>query len=349
MDFALLLHILIGLLPVLGFLVALLALDSYKLVTMRTVMAVLGAGVLAACACYVINASVMRVSGLDFTTFSRYVGPVTEELVKGLIVVALIRAHRIGFLIDAAILGFAVGTGFALVENIYYQYLVPAAGIGTWIVRGFGTAIMHGGSTAVFSMLSLTMLERAPKAMLAAFLPGFALAVFLHSAFNHLYLWPRLSTMAVLFTLPPLLFVVFHRSERAVSAWLGHGFDADTKMLESITSGFADSSAGEYLATLKHRFKGPVVADLLCYLRLHTELALRAKGLLMMRENGFETTVDEATREKLTEMRYLERSIGATGRLAVMPLVHGSHKDVWQLNMLASESGASASTSNAMR
>ena len=36
-------------------------------------------------------------------------------------------------------------------------------------------------------------------------------------------------------------------------------------------------------------------------------------------------------------MRYLERSIGKTGRLAVVPLLHGSHKDIWQLNMLESE------------
>jgi len=145
-NLALLLHILVGLLPVLGFLVALLALDSYKLVTMRVVMAVVGAGVLAACACYFVNAYAMRATGLGFTTFSRYVGPVTEELVKGLIVVALIRAHRIGFLVDAAILGFAVGTGFALVENIYYQYLVPDAGLGTWIVRGFGRPSCMAGA-----------------------------------------------------------------------------------------------------------------------------------------------------------------------------------------------------------
>jgi hypothetical protein len=161
----------------------------------------------------------------------------------------------------------------------------------------------------------------------------------LHSAFNHLNQWPRLATLAVIIVLPPLVYVVFQRSERAVAAWLGHGFDADTRMLESITSGhFADSPAGKYLATLKTRFKGPVIADLLCYLRLHTELALRAKGILMMRESGFEAAVDEATREKFAEMHYLERSIGATGRLAVMPLLHGSHKDIWQLKMLESES-----------
>ena len=54
---------------------------------------------------------------------------------------------------------------------------------------------------------------------------------------------------------------------------------------------------------MKDRFRGPVVADLLCYLRLYTELALRAKGILMMRENGFEVPVDEPTQAKFAELR----------------------------------------------
>ena len=84
-------------------------------------------------------------------------------------------------------------------------------------------------------------------------------------------------------------------------------------MLESINSGhFADSPAGQYLATLKQRFHGPIVADLLCYIRLYTELALRAKGILMMRENGFDVAIDDETRAKFAEMRYLKESMGKT-------------------------------------
>ena len=106
-------------------------------------------------------------------------------------------------------------------------------------------------------------------------------------------------------------------------------------MLELINSGrLSDSPVGQYLHTLKDKFHGPVVADLLCYLRLYTELALRAKGILMMRENGFDVPVDEATREKFAEMRYLESSIGQTGLLAIQPMLHMSHKDLWQLYML---------------
>ena len=334
-----LLHVAVGLFPVVCFLVTLFIMDSYKLVTMRAIVATVASGAVAGVLCYFVNGYASIVAGLDFRDYSRYLGPLIEELAKGLVIIALIRAHRVAFLVDAAIAGFAVGTGFAIVENLYYQHLVPDASVGTWIVRGFGTAIMHGGCTALFAMAGLSMLERTPKLSFAAFLPGFVLAVIVHSAYNHAFLPPMLSTLAVLIVLPPLLFAVFQRSERATARWLGEGFDADSEMLASITSGrFAHSAAGRYLASLKSRFKGPIVADLLCYLRLHTELALRAKGILMMRESGFDAHLDEATRAKLAEMRYLAGSIGTTGKLALMPLLHAGNKDLWQLRMLESES-----------
>ncbi len=329
-------HAIVGLTPVLCFLATLLYLDSYKLVSMRAVVTIAACGFAAAALCYGVNGFLLGVTGLDVESYSRYAGPAVEEFAKGLVIVVLIRTHRIGFLVDAAIFGFAVGTGFAIVENIWYQHLIPDAGLGTWVVRGFGTAIMHGGATAIFAMMGLVMLEKG-KTALSAFLPGFVIAFALHSGFNHLLVSPRLSTLAALVVLPPVLYAVFQRSDRAVSDWLGKGFDADAQMLESINSGtFSESPMGQYLDSLKHRFHGAVVADLLCYLRLHTELALRAKGILMMRENGFNAPVDDETRAKFTEMRYLEGSIGKTGLLAIHPMLHMSHKDLWQLYMLDS-------------
>ncbi len=179
------------------FLAALLYLDSYKLVSMRAVIAIVACGLAVAGVCYFVNGYLIGIAGIDVTAYSHYVSPVIEELGKALVIVILIRAHRIGFLVDAAIFGFAVGTGFAIVENIYYQHLIPDAGLGIWIVRGFGTAIMHGGATAIFAMMGLAMLEQGHRSAFVAFLPGFALAVALHSAFNHMYLSPRLSTLAV--------------------------------------------------------------------------------------------------------------------------------------------------------
>jgi RsiW-degrading membrane proteinase PrsW (M82 family) len=329
------LHALVGLLPVLAFLATLLYLDSYKLVKLRVVVAIVACGALAAATSYLANGKLLELSGMQYAGYSRYVAPLVEEFLKGVIIVALIRTHRIGFLIDAAIFGFAVGTGFAMVENVYFLGLITDAGLGTWIVRGFGTAVMHGGATAMFAMLSLSLMERAKRASLQALLPGYALAVVLHSGYNHLAQWPRVSTLVIMVVLPPLLYAVFERSEKAVGNWLGNGFDADTEMLALINSGgLSDSPVGAYLHTLKDKFRGLVVADIICYLRIYTELALRAKGILIMRENGFDVSVDELTRAKFTEMRYLEESIGKTGLLAIQPMLHMNHKDLWQLYML---------------
>jgi protease PrsW len=323
----------IGLAPVLAFLAALVYLDSYKLVALRIVVVVVVLGIAAAIVSYFVNGAILSSTTIDRLTLVRYVAPIVEELSKALIVVGLVRANRIGFLVDAAILGFAAGTGFALVENLQYQRLAPDAGVGLWIVRGFGTAIMHGGVTAIFAMASVAMLERERPVM--AFAPGLLLSIALHSLYNHAFVSPIISTLAVLVVLPALMVAVFVRSERAVGDWLGRGFDADTDLLQSIKSDrFSDSPAGRYLGSLRDRFKGPVVADLLCYLRLTTELSMRAKGRMLMRENGFDVPVDEETREKFDELRYLEKSIGRTGILALQPLLRTSRRELWQMRVL---------------
>ena len=325
----------VGLLPVLSFLAALLLLDSYKLLRLRLVLGVVGVGAAVAGVSYLVAAGLLGATPLSLPAYSRYVAPVVEECLKALVVVALVRAHRIGFLVDAAILGFAAGAGFAAAENLWYLRLVPDAPLGTWIVRGFGTALMHGGATAITGVLGLALFERRERAKLAGFLPGLGLAVLLHSAFNHFFLSPRASTVGIVLVLPPLLWAVFRRSERSVGEWLGKGFDADTAMLELINSGtFAGSPVGRYLHALRDKFEGPVVADLLCYLRLHTELSLRAKGILMLRENGFEAPVDDSVRDTFAELRYLEKSIGRTGVRAIQPMLAMCHKDLWQLYML---------------
>ncbi len=325
----------VGLLPVLIYLVTLLYMDSYKLVRFRTVLLVIVAGGIATIAAYFLNGYLLDVLPLDFRSFTRYVSPVTEEILKALIIVYLFRTHRIGFLVDGAIMGFAVGAGFAVVENFYYLYAASHGNLGVWIVRGFGTAFMHGGVMAIFAILSQTLTERNMKINPLLYLPGLAVAIGLHSMFNHFVLPPIAMTAAILLLLPPVLYLVFQRSASHLHEWLELDFDADAKLVRQINSGqFPETKVGRFLSDLRAKFEGPVVVDMLCYLRLYTELALRAKGVLLMRENGLDTPVGERTREKFAELEYLEDSIGKTGLLAMRPFLHMTRKDLWQLNVL---------------
>jgi len=260
---------------------------------------------------------------------------VVEEGLKALFIVYLFRSNRIGFLVDAAIMGFAVGAGFALVENFYYLQMLGSANLAVWIVRGFGTAIMHGGVAALFAILSQELTERQMRINPLYYLPGLGVAALLHSVFNHFLVAPVLQAMGTIVLLPPLLHAAFQRSARAMHQWLELDFDADAQLIDMITSGeFPQSRIGRFLDDLRNKFEGPVVVDMLCYLRVYTELALRAKAALMARENGLELPVGERTREKFEELHFLEKSIGKTGCLAMKPFLMMERKDLWQMHVL---------------
>jgi RsiW-degrading membrane proteinase PrsW (M82 family) len=327
--------ILASLLPVLLFLAGLLYLDSFKLVRLRHVLLTVTAGCITALVARVAGALILDVLRMESHLFSRYVAPPIEEVVKAAVLVGLFRRNRIGFMVDAAIQGFAVGAGFALVENVYYYLARPEANVYLWIIRGFGTAMMHGGTTAIVAILAKFLLDKSPSRGASAVLPGLALAIILHSGFNHFFLSPAASTALILVVLPVLVVLVFRESEQGTRRWLGIGFDSDRALLEMITTGvLAEISIGRYLQSLQDRFPGEVVADMLCYLRVHLELSVKAKGLLLMREAGFEVPPDAEVQRDFEELRYLEKSIGKTGRIALHPFLHMRTKDLWQIAML---------------
>ena len=191
-------HALVGLLPVCCFLGALVLIDSYKLFPMRWVLGTIGLGCVAGLLSYPANVTASSLLDIEFLTLTRYVAPFIEEALKGLIVVALIRSHRIGFPVDAAIFGFGIGAGFAIFENLYYLQAVPDMQLGTWIVRGFGTAMMHGGATAIFAIVTHTLMGQHPDRGSVLMLPGFLVAVIAHSVYNHFFLMPIVNTLIVL-------------------------------------------------------------------------------------------------------------------------------------------------------
>jgi uncharacterized membrane protein YeaQ/YmgE (transglycosylase-associated protein family) len=269
------------------------------------------------------------------THYSWYIAPLIEELLKAAYLIYLLRSNKIGFMVDAAISGFAIGTGFALVENVFYMILHPEGSLFLWVIRGFGTAIMHGATTAIVGITAKNLLDRKATSGIIALLPGLAGAIVIHMLYNHFFISPSLSTFVILIVLPVLLVVVFRQSEKSTQDWLGVGFDTDRELLEMLTTGnLADTKIGMYLQSLQSAFRGEILADMLCFLRIHLELAISAKGILLMREAGFNVNPDQEIRDKFQELKYLERSLGKTGKLAIHPFLHTSNKDLWQLHML---------------
>lgn len=324
----------LSLFPVLLFLIALVSLDSYKLVRLIVVIQTIYIGGLVAIAAYFLNNWLSPLFANSISHYTRYVSPVIEETLKAIFIIYLIRANKVGFLVDAAIYGFAIGAGFAVVENIYYLQSLQQSNLLVWMIRGCGTAVMHGGTTAIFAILLKSLSERYHQKLITI-LPGLITAIFIHSLFNHFILPPVLTTIAQLITLPLVMTAIFSYSEKNLRNWLELGMDSDVKLLEYILTGnIAETKIGRYLQSLKSKFPGEVVADMLCFLRIHLELAIRAKGVLLLRNAGFRATLDPEIKEKFNKLKFLEKNIGTTGKLALSPILRTSTRDLWQLYLV---------------
>ena len=330
-----LLKVVLGMTPVALYLSSLVILDSYKLVKLRAVIAAVGAGLVALLVCNYLNGFLLNLIGVDTTSFSRYIAPFTEETAKAAYVIFLIRTRRVGFMVDAVIFGFAIGAGFGILENIFYLQLIPDAKIYSWVLRGCGTALMHGSTTAIFGVLAQREFEQGNTKHIVQLLPPLMAAVVLHSFYDHFFLSPVHMAMSLALGVPLVTTLIYRSSEKSLEDWLGVGFDADAEMLEIINQGkISGSRIGDYMTSLGDHFSPVVVLDMMCLLRIQVELAIEAKGILMLRKEGYDIQPSEELTDKIAELDFLEKSIGPTGRLALKPLRKSSGREAWEAHLL---------------
>jgi len=332
----LLAQIVLSVLPVLIFLGGLELIDTYRLVPLPRVLRSVAVGCGVALVCYGLNTSVYASGIVSPSQWARSGAPVLEELAKGLYVFWLLRSNRVGFMVDSAIAGFAVGAGFAVLENLSYVPDLSAGGLAASAVRGLGTAMMHGGATAIFASVSSSIGEIRGSRPALVLVPGWAIAIVIHELYNQPLFPPVRAAAVVLIALPAIIALIFWRSEKALEKWLGTKLDKDIDLLQMMSTGtFSSTHAGAYLRSLESAFSAEILGDMLCYLQLMLELSARAKGDLLRREMGFPVTPDPELPGQLKELNWLESRIGRAGKLAVAPLLGQSRRDIWEMQQLA--------------
>ncbi len=320
--------------PVLLFLAFLFLLDSFKLVIKKLILFAILWGILSAVIAYFTNTFFIEDLGFQFKTVSNYGAPLIEEVLKSFFIFLIISKKRVGFMIDAAIYGFAVGAGFALSENLFYLQSANNPNLMVWIIRGFGTAIMHGGCTALLSIIIISSKNRKKTNSFYVLL-AIILAYIIHSAFNHFYIQPIFQTLGILIVLPFVFIVIFKNNEKQLQNWLEIEFSSEVKLLASINKGqFLNTRPGEYLNSIKTRFSGEMILDMYCYIKLYLELSIIAKRNVMLNESGLPLIIEKGTAPKLKELAQLRKQIGKVGEITLSPLIKMNYRNLWKLNSL---------------
>ena len=318
--------------PVVLFLLFLFLMDSFKLVSVNRVISSFIWGIICAFVAYLINSFAVDTFSNSMQVHSKYIAPLLEELIKTGFVLYLVSAKRVGFTIDAAIYGFATGAGFSMIENAYYLYTLPDASSLVWIIRGFGTSLMHGGCTAIFAVILIGGKIKERKSILS-FLIALASVTLLHSFFNHFYISPIIQTLGIIILLPLFFIIVFRYNTNQLGEWLETEFSSEVEMLTMINRGeFSSTKAGEYLLSIKEQFSQEVIFDMYCYLKIYLELSIKAKSNIMLKESGIEIIPDPEALDKLLEIKLLRKKIGKVGELVLSPLVSMNYRNLWKIN-----------------
>src|SRR3712207_4672309 len=106
----------VSLTPALVLLLVFAYLDVFKLVRLGKMVLFLLAGAALGASGFFGNARALGRLSTPLPAYSRYGAPVVEETLKAAFILVLFAMNRIGFKLDAAVIGFAVGAGFSVAE-----------------------------------------------------------------------------------------------------------------------------------------------------------------------------------------------------------------------------------------
>jgi RsiW-degrading membrane proteinase PrsW (M82 family) len=336
----------VALLPVLVMLALFIWLDVFKLMTFWETVGLLLLGAVTAAAAYPVSGAFIDALPLGFSNYSRFVAPWIEEFIKGLAIVGLFWFNRIGYKLDAVISGFAIGAGFSVIENMLYLTRYPELAANVWMVRGLGTAVMHGTTCAVLAATAHEFAERETRDAASEFdfnplwfIPGFLIAVAIHTAFNQFPERPLLAMIGILAVAPFVIMAIFRFGAVEAQKWLSEERAGTRAALEAWEAGkFPDDESGRKIAALIARSDEKTAAGIREYCQLLTWLLLQAEDTL---HDQLEDTEKLHIHGKLAfeRLEVLKRELGKTNVATLKALLPFSRNDYWEISELKERLG----------
>ena len=337
----------LALVPVLLLLAIFVWLDAFKLMSLHEILFLLFLGGCGALASWPVAGRFLDALPIGFNSYSRYVAPWIEEAIKAVIMIGLFRFNRIGYKLDAVISGFAIGAGFSVIENIIYLIRFPDYGAGTWLVRGLGTAVMHGTTLAILAATAHEFAERETRESagdfdfhLWWFLPGYLAAVAIHTTFNQFPDRPMISLMGAAILAPIILIVIFNFGTAEAQRWLAAEYAAHQAQLETLQAGqWPDLPAGKRISALAARLGAENEKRVRRYWELQAWLVVEAEET-MMEEAAGDVSVDKAhVHAAFAELDGLRRALGRSAHTALTALLPFSRNDYWEVSELRQRVG----------
>ena len=335
-------HWALALVPVLLLLAIFVSFDAFKLMSLKELLVLLALGGLAAVASYPVSGRLLDTLPIGFSNYSRFYAPWIEEAIKGAVVVVLFRMNRIGFKLDAVLSGFAIGAGFSVIENMIYLVRLSEFGASTWLVRGLGTAVMHGTTLAILAASAHEFAERETRESAGEFnfnalwfVPGYLAAGAIHMLFNQFPDRPLLAMLGAARFAPLAVVAIFTFGTTEAQGWLKSEKKQHLSEYALLHAGeWPATPAGQRVAAFARSLQPPLDAHVRRYWEVLAWLVVQAEEALLEESEGDVEFDPQAVAAGFAELRTLQDALGRDIFGALKRMLPFSRNDYWELGEL---------------
>jgi len=276
---------------------------------------------------------------LGLETIERYFAPISEEIIKGLFLFYLVRHQKFTYSVDGALYGFAVGIGFAVIENYSYIFANQEAALAITLQRIFTTSLVHAFSSAVVGIALGKFRLDTSRFRWRTPVVGLLLAIGQHMLYNNvIHVIDALNTAipsAITFIpgLPGIFFIrnIMQRSVRQSQAWIMEKLGLDNRITRGEIA-LVDrlASPDEVLLPIVERFGAEKADQVERLLYLQARLGIKQKALEGILDNDkMRSALETEIREAQAQIDEARHAIGTYVMLFVRGLFTEEMVSVW--------------------
>lgn len=329
--------------------------NLYSTSQIKSVMLCFGWGLISFLIAAQVNTFIQLEARIDSQILGRYVAPITEEIIKAAFLIYLIRRPSFNYFVDGAIYGFAIGIGFAVIENYRYisNYQIDALTLA--FGRTLSTNLIHAtGSAIIGVMLGLGRFQKDTLQRVLFFCTGLTIAILTHGGFNNIVSriggerW-LIYLYAILIGFSGTAFILWLiqlglKEERGwINEMLGVA-DQVTQGESRVVLRLAE--AGVLLAPIVERFGKQKATQIGRLLAVQAQLGILRKTLQTLPDKKMRQDAEQQISALQKEMALLRNRIGVYPMLYLRSIFPNDNYSVWARLEAAASTSVEESKNN---
>ena len=312
------------------FLVIIRQLDFYQTGQFRTILLSLALGGIAYAPAALLNGSLINSGLMQEDLVKHFIAPVTEEVLKGLFLLYLVRRSKLTYSVDGALYGFATGIGFAIFENI--ENISRVNSLEEILLRILSTNLVHAFSSAAIGIALGIFLLRPHRSRWLILTGGLFVAIGQHMIFNIM----ETGIHPIIKILPGLIGMLFiysimQHGRKQAQTWIREKLEAEKHITRNEAAAVNRLPYTEdILLPVAERFGAKKTEQVEKLLYLQARIGIKRKALDGFRKNDTARKDLEAEiNEMRAKMKKTQREIGVYVMLFVRGLFTDEMVSVW--------------------